>query len=275
MQVYRGMDIGTAKPDRDLLAALPHHLIGVVDPDQQFDVGEFVGRADVLVEQIAGRGNVPLLCGGTAFYLKHFLHGLPGTPPGDSAIREQLRREAETDGLQALFAELERVDPEYAARISSHDPVRIMRGLEIFRLSGRKVSSFRLSGLTRKPYRCLLLGLFRPQQELYNRIDNRVESMFARGLVNEIKELLRKGYRWQDPGFKGIGYREFRFMQMGCLSLAGVKERIKRDTRRYAKRQLTFFRSLASVRWHRPDDVRGVESAIDGFLADRPQVGVR
>ena len=262
MQVYRYMDIGTAKPRADLLKTIPHHLIGVVNPDHQFDVGEFVNRADALSAEISARGNLPVIAGGTAFYLKTFAYGLPGTPPRSPELRRNLQKEAKVRGLAALYSELCRIDPAYAASISSGDPARIVRALEVYRLSGRKLSSYQLPRTLRKAYRFLLIGLMRSREELHRRIDRRVEAMFAAGLAEEVKSLLARGYRWEDPGMKGIGYREFQEMKLGYLTLPQVKARIKADTRSYAKRQITFFKALPASEWFHPEEHEAVSEAL-------------
>jgi tRNA dimethylallyltransferase len=261
------MNIGTAKPPESLIKALPHHLIGIIDPDTQFNVGEFVSKADILIKGINGRGALPVLSGGTAFYLKHFAYGLPGTPVGDKNIRDGLKREAEEEGLDFLYRKLCRIDPDYAGKIDSRDHTRIIRALEVYRSSGKKLSSYRLSNRLRSEYRFLFLGIRRSRNELYRRIDSRVDEMFEMGLINEIKDLLRRGYTWNDPGLKGIGYREFSLMCSQCLTLEDIKSLVKRNTRRYAKRQILFFQSLPSVKWFHPEEVSAVREAVNRFCS--------
>ena len=266
MQVYRYMDIGTAKPTEELLRDIPHELIGVVDPSYQFNAGEFVRRADQLIEKNYNRDRLSVISGGTAFYLKNFIYGLPGTPVGRFSERIRLKNRLKNEGKENLLAELERIDPKASLKIDSNDVNRIIRALEVYKASGRPVSSFRMPSKPRDRYRFFLVGLYRQREDLYQRINLRVETMFLRGLVDEIKKLLAMGYGPEAPGMKGIGYREFFEMRKGCLNLSDVKEIIKRNTKRYAKRQITFFRTLEDVKWCSPDDILLIKGYIDKFI---------
>jgi tRNA dimethylallyltransferase len=268
MQVYRCLDIGTAKPSPELRARIPHHLIDILEPTDQFNAGEFVHRADELVVQIRRRGNMPLVCGGTAYYLRSFITGLPDSPPGDPEIRRRLKTEAEQRGMEALLEELERVDPATRARVQDRDTYRIVRALEVYRSSGRPLSAFVNPTAPRWDYQFLLLGLTRERAELYSRIDQRVERMFREGLVGEVSSLLKKGLGFDDPGMRGIGYREFFELRKGCATLETVKRLIQRNSRRYAKRQITFFKSLDDVHWLDPEEVDSACSLIRSFPAE-------
>jgi tRNA dimethylallyltransferase len=267
MQVYRHLDIGTAKPSVALRRAIPHHLIDVVDPDVQFDAGQFVRRAEQAVKDIFARGGLPLLCGGTAYYLRSFLCGLPEAPASDPRIRWELKEELSSRGLGELLAELARVDPASRAAVAEADAYRVLRALEVHRASGRPLSSFANPSLPRADYAFLTLGLTRERSELYRRIDARVEDMFAAGLCREVAGLLARGYGPEDPGLRGIGYREFFLLQRGCWTLAELREAIQRDSRRYAKRQITFFKSLPGVQWLPAGEPERVVERIAGFLA--------
>jgi tRNA dimethylallyltransferase len=258
MQVYRGMDIGTAKPSAGLLARLPHHLIDIRDIKEQFNAGEFVRLADEAVRDIAGRGALPVVSGGTGFYLANFLTGLPEAPPSDAGVRAALREELREKGAAALMEELAAGDAVSGRRIHLHDEYRLLRALEVLRLSGRPLSSFERGfpvsdgGRFRPGCRFLLIALDRPRAEVYRRIDERCDAMFRAGLPGEVRRLWEAGYGPGDPGMKAIGYREF-FVEdgPGCFRLSedteGVKELAARNSRRYAKRQLTFFASLPNV----------------------------
>ena len=268
MQVYRYMDVGTAKPSDQLRERVPHHLIDVVEPTFQFNAGQFVHRAERLLPEIRRRGKTPILCGGTAYYLRTFIAGLPDAPPGDPSIRRALKRELDERGVQPLLDELASVDPGTRARVKDQDTYRIIRALEVYRGSGQPLSSFTNPNKPREGYTFLLLGLKREREQLYSRIGERVELMFRGGLVEEVKYLLSKGFGVNDPGMRGIGYREFFDLQKGCSTLGGVKEMIKRNSRRYAKRQITFFKSLEGVVWESPEQVDSASSRIKEFLAD-------
>jgi tRNA dimethylallyltransferase len=265
MQVYRHLDIGTAKPTPAERARLTHHLVDIVEPSSQYNAGRFVNAAEALVPEILARGRIPVVSGGTAFYIRSFLYGLPEAPPGSPEARERLRERERREGRRALYEELCGRDPLAATRIQPNDGYRILRALEILETAGRSVFSFRWPDTLRKDFRFLLIGLDRERGELYGRIDERVRRMFDAGLVGEVKRLIARGYGPRDPGMKGIGYREFFEMQRGCATLAGVREQIARNSHRYAKRQLTFFRALEGVEWVHPDDQRLLKSLISAF----------
>jgi tRNA dimethylallyltransferase len=263
MQVYRGMDLGTAKPSKELLARLPHHLIDIRDIKEQFNAGEFVRLADEAVQDISRRGALPVVSGGTGFYLANFVAGLPEAPPSDAGIRSALREELREKGAAALMEELAAADPLSARRIHLHDEYRLLRALEVFRLTGRPLSGYPRPGFPgdaapggrfRPGRRFLLIALDRPRAEAYRRIDERCEAMFRTGLPEEVRRLREAGYGPGDPGMKAIGYREF-FVEDGeggfrlAEDTGAVKTLVARNSRRYAKRQLTFFASLPETHW--------------------------
>jgi tRNA dimethylallyltransferase len=254
MQVYRGMDIGTAKPSAEERARLPHHLIDIRDPGEQFTAGDFVRLADEACLAIVRRGALPVISGGTGFYLKNFIEGLPEAPPSNPDVRSDLKRELREKGAVALMAELASGDPVSAGRIHLNDEYRLTRALEVLRVSGRPLSSFQTTGGgPRPPYRFLIIGLSRPREELYRRIESRCAAMFRSGLSAEVRRLYEAGCTPRDPGMRAIGYREF-FIQEPAgyrLSedLAGVEALIAQNSRRYAKRQITFFASIPGARW--------------------------
>lgn len=269
MQVYKGMGIGTAKPGKDLLSRIPHHLIDICRPDEQYTVSDFVGAADGCCGEIAERGNVPLVSGGTAFYIKHFLFGLPETPPSHEGIRRDLEKKAETSGLSVLYNELETLDPESANLIHPNDAYRIIRALEVYQASGRTRSSFEIPRKVRSGYDFLALGLKRTRAQLYERINKRVGQMFEQGLEAEVLSLVNAGYQPTDPGMRGIGYREFfQTDTSGEYVLEQVKLQIMKNSRRYAKRQITFFKSLPDVLWVSPENSSGISEAVSRFLED-------
>ncbi|MDR1308237.1 MAG: tRNA (adenosine(37)-N6)-dimethylallyltransferase MiaA [Treponema sp.] len=259
MQVYRGMNIGTAKPDAALLARLPHHLIDIRNPDEQFNAGDFVRLAAAACGDIAARGKFPVISGGTGFYLKSFISGLGEAPPSDPLVRRSLREELLQKGPGALFEELARLDPASAERIHANDLYRLLRALEVCRLSGRPLSSFAPGKGVRGGYRFVIAGLRRDRQDLYRRIELRCEDMFHRGLAAEAEELFRRGYTPRDPGLRAIGYREFFEPLPGEAGYGfnrdteGVKALVKRNSRRYAKRQETFFASIPEAVWLPPE----------------------
>ena len=268
MQAYRGLDVGTAKPDKALQRRVTHHLIDIRDPDEQYNAGEFVAAADEVIEEIGSRGKLAVVSGGTPFYLRNFIYGLPKTPPSDPVIRAQITSEIRMNGIDTAYSQLFLVDPEAAEKISPRDLYRIERALEVYRTTGKKLSSFKVSHTRRKKFDMLLIGLDRQKEELDRRIEQRVGMMFEHGLVAEIGALILTGYGEDDPGMQGIGYREFfRMRKEGCLTLPGVREEIIRNTRKFAKRQRTFFKRFPSTEWFHPDETAAISETIERFLA--------
>ena len=256
MQVYRGMDIGTAKPPPALLAKLPHHLIDIRNPSEQFNVGDFVRLADKACSEIAARSALPVLLGGTGYYLKNFIFGLPSAPPSDTGIREKLKAELAQCGPKKLFERLAALDPMTAEKIHKNDSYRLIRALEVCMVSDCPLSSFSQGRAKRPLYHFLIAGLRLSRDELYKRINKRCEDMFRDGLAEEVENLYKKGFTPDDPGLRAIGYREF-FVESEEKSKKwrlsndreGIKSLIAQNSRRYAKRQETFFAGIPDVVW--------------------------
>ena len=267
MQVYRDLDVGTAKPAKELLDKIRHHLIDIRSPKEQFHAGDFVSLADILASEITNRGNIPVICGGTAFYFKNYLYGLPDIPEVNIEIRKKLQIELDELGAGALYSELQRIDPVRAVKVHPNDKYRILRALEVNRGSGHPQSCFKPLELLRPGINPLILGLGRDRRELYGRIDQRVDEMFETGLDNEIKRCFHNGLTETDPGMKGIGYKEFFLMKKtGEFTHTDIRDMIKMNSRRYAKRQMTFFKSLPDVKWFHPEDVNLIREEINGFF---------
>ena len=246
---YKEMDIGTAKPEADLQKEIPHHLINLLSPDQQYNVSDFVNSADKLCEEIAARGKLPVVVGGTGFYIRNFLYGLAPTPVSDEKLRNQLKERISREGNQALYDELTKIDPQSAAKIHPNDAYRICRALEVYYLSGKKRSDFQTEGQgqlrTKFDFKFLVL---QPEREvLYERIRRRVDLMFEAGLEAEVRSLVAKGYTKESPGMKAIGYSEW-FAEDGSLfgpeHLEEIKEAIKHHSTKYAKKQYTYIRDI-------------------------------
>lgn len=286
-QVYRGLDAGTAKPSPRLRRALPHHLIDVVDPDVQFTAGDFVRAADRLVAQIHGRAGSVVIAGGAAFYLWSFLHGLSAAPPADAELRRTLGERMRREGAAKLHRELAGCDPDAAARLPAGDRNRVLRALEVYQLTGIPWSSFRPPQAVRRDYELLIVGLYRERAELYERIDRRVVEMFAAGLAAEVATLHARGYDRDTPGLRSIGYAEFFAARCdrsadATRSLPGpdiacrppgsdqdpeVCRLIQRNTRRMAKRQITFFRRFPDTCWLPATGADRFAAALRGFLS--------
>lgn len=261
MQAYRGLDVGTAKPDAALRGRIPHALIDIRDIGEQYTVGDFVRLADAACAEIRGRGRLPIVSGGSGFYLRNFICGLPSAPAADPTIREAVMRDLATRGAPSLRAELAAIDPASAGRIHGNDLYRLTRAVEIVRLTGRPMADFNPSPEPRDDRRFFVFGIAPPSGELAERIGARVDAMFAAGLSEEVEALRAKGHSAAEPGMRAIGYREF-FVAEDSASgmaeapaissgagLAAIAEKIKLDTRRYAKRQMTFFRRLPVIEW--------------------------
>lgn len=267
MQVYRYLDIGTAKPSPELRKRIPHHLIDIRNPDEQYDVGCFVKDADAAAREIYSRGKMPLITGGTAFYFYHFLYGLPPAPPSDPEIRVSLYHKLREEGRETLYAELEEHDPVSAAKLHPHDAQRIIRALEVLYGSGKPLSSYSHTPVLRPGYEYLVIGLYRDRDELYERINRRVEQMWSVGLVTEVRTLMELGYKADDPGMHGIGYREFFEMQKaGELLYKDTMREIQKNSRRYAKRQITFFKRIAEAEWFTPGDHSTLKKRVGEFI---------
>jgi tRNA dimethylallyltransferase len=269
------MDIGAAKPGPEERARLPHHLIDIRDPDEDFTAGDFVRLADAACRDIRRRGKLPVLSGGTGFYLKNFILGLPEAPPADPAIRAALRDELALRGAASLMEELRGCDPVSAGRIHLNDEYRLLRALEVFRLSGRPLGSYAATGGSgggpRPEYRFHITGLQRPREELYRRINERCAAMFRAGLPAEVEALWKRGYTPKDPGLRAIGYREF-FVEdaPGVFRLSGdlaaVEALAAQNSRRYAKRQMSYFASLPGLNRAAPEDIAGIRAELAKFL---------
>jgi len=267
MQVYRYMDIGTAKPNKEQMARVPHHLIDVLDPDEPFSAASFRTMAGSIIADLHEKGKAVFVVGGTGLYIKALTQGLFEIPGQDSAIRERLKAEANTSGLEAIYGRLKRADPEGAAKIHPKDTYRVIRALEIFELTGKPISEHHMTHeFSDKPYRVLKIGLFMDRQILYHRINERVEQMLSQGFLDEVKGLLERGY---GPGLKSmqsIGYRHVLAFLLENVDWDETVRLFKRDTRRYAKRQFTWFRADPEIQWRQPEEVDFMGKEIDAFL---------
>ena len=241
MAVYRGMDIGTAKPSEEERKRIRHHLIDVVEPNETFSIKQFIDLADRAVEEIRRRGKVPVVVGGTYMYIHPFLYGLAETPPGDWKLREELYKRAEREGKEKLWEELLKIDPLYASKIHPNDLRRIVRALEVYTLTGKPYSSFH--GNWDKPrYEYLGVFLYRPWESQYRRIVNRVWDMVRKGLLGEIRELVLKGFKEAITAPQAIDYKEFIPYFEGEKTLIECIYDTIRHTKEQAKRQLRWFK---------------------------------
>lgn len=269
-QVYRRMDIGTGKPTPAERRLLPHHLVDVVEPGDPYDAARFARDAREAIAQIRDRARWPVLVGGTGLYFRALVRGLSPLPAADPVLRGRLRQEAAARGPAALHARLQTLDPAEAARLHPQDVVRVIRAIEIVVLTGRPVSVARTQPRATRPAadRVLAVGLTMPREALYRRLDRRVDRMVADGLAHEVAGLLAAGYGLDLPSMQGIGYRHLAAVVAGTVSLDEAVLAMKRDTRRYAKRQWTWFAREEIAEWVTvdPDDVASAVESVKKIL---------
>jgi tRNA dimethylallyltransferase len=249
LQVYKGMDIGTAKVSEAEQGLVPHHMLDVQNPDRDFSAGDYQRMARKVIAGISERGRHPFVVGGTGFYLKALIDGLFQGPPRSEQLRLRMREIIRRRSPAVLHRALLRIDPESAQRISRTDGERIIRAYEVYLLTGKTMKWWQLQPRDAfAGYRWLKLGIALPREQLYDRINRRVDEMFQAGLVEEVRELLRE-YPREAHSFKAIGYRQAAACLDGALSLADAVEETKKESRHYAKRQLTWFRSEKGIVW--------------------------
>ena len=273
MQIYKNLDVGTAKPTTQEQQGIPHHLLGFLPPETPFSVADFTAAADPLVREISAHGKLPLVVGGTGLYITSLLNGVAFAPEKlDPTIRAHLQAQAEAEGSAALYAQLQAVDPDYAAQVHPNNLPRVIRALELFEATGRKMSEERVNARAAEPpYRALCLCLTcRDRAALYDRIGRRVDLMVENGVLDEARQVYdhRDSYR---TAAQAIGYKEFFPYFEGTASLDDCTERLKQATRNYAKRQLTWFRRQNDAVWLYLDEENVVNHAcalVRAFLQD-------
>lgn len=250
MQVYRGMDIGTAKPSCQERKRVPHHLLNVADPDRLFSAADFAEAADAAIADIVSRGKRVIVTGGTGLYIRALLKGLVDSPSGAGDIRAALHEEAARRGNEAMLEELRRVDPASADRMHPNNLVRIVRALEVYRMTGIPLSRYQSEhDFGQLRYQALQIAIKVDRGELYRRIEQRVDQMMDQGLVDEVRGLLAAGWSRELKSMRSIGYKESAAFLAGELSRDEAVALIKRDTRRYAKRQMTWFKAEQDILW--------------------------
>ena len=266
VQVYRFLDIASAKPEKELVEKIPHHLVDIRFPWEQYNSGDFCKDAERLIKEINERGNIPLITGGTAYYFKQLLYGPSSTPESNPKTREEIQRTIDDIGLDKAYEMLMSLDMEAAKKIDKNDRYRISRALEVIKDTGRPLSSFPVSDTLREDIDFVIIGLKREKKELEERIRKRVDIMFDSGAVREMKALLSMGADPSWPGMQGIGYREwFYAMESGEVNISIIKDMIIRSSIKYAKRQMTFFSSFSDTLWFSPNDIE----KIKGYLEER------
>jgi len=266
MQVYRGMDVGTAKPTTTERRGVLHHLLDVADPDEDFDAAKYRSLGTPILHDIASKNKAGLVVGGTGLYIKSLLSGLLECPPADPELRDELHRTWELRGPAYLFERLKTFDPESARKIHPHDRLRVIRALEVYYLTHQPFSSLvQKHAFKDQPFHALKICLQVDRPQLYDRIDRRSVSMIEAGLVAETERLLMKGYTPDLKPMNSLGYRHIRRFLDGEYDLDEAIRQLQRDTRRYAKRQVTWFRADPEMIWMKPDDLAGVIQKIGMF----------
>lgn len=269
VQVYKYLDIGSGKPDRADRERVRHHLIDCVEPDVPFTAGEFCREAGIASRDMASRGMKPMIVGGTGLYIDSFFHGLSEIPEVSPEVRETVRGELLDRGLQLLYEELTRIDPVFAARVHPNDTQRITRGLEVFRGTGRPLSSYFDERRRYGTEDSLFIGLHEDRSVLRSRIDARVDRMIDRGLVDEVRGLRERGFGPELQSMKSIGYAEINAFIDGDMDLRQAVEKIKTATKQYAKRQMTWFRKNRRARWFRPNELEAIREYVRQWLNGR------
>jgi tRNA dimethylallyltransferase len=266
LQVYRGFDRGTAKPDAAARAATQHHLIDILDPREPFSAGEYARRARAVIADIGARNRVPIVVGGSGFYLRALRHGLAPVPAVPRVVRDALRRRLEAEGAEVLYDELRRRDSELASRLAPGDRQRVLRGLEVLEATGRPLSSWQRDEEGAGAVPMVVLGLTLPRTLLYDRIATRAHVMLSGGWLDEIRQLLRDGVSESAPAFQAIGYRQLLRHVRGLCTLEQAMADTIKATRQYAKRQETWFRRERVAAWFRSPDLERLEHDAVEFL---------
>ncbi|HHW30517.1 MAG TPA: tRNA (adenosine(37)-N6)-dimethylallyltransferase MiaA [Clostridiaceae bacterium] len=251
MQVYKFMDIGTAKPDEEEMCGVNHYLISCIYPDQEFSVAKFKELALKYMDEITEKGKIPIIVGGTGLYINSLVYNINFSDTiTDWELRESLRKEAEEKGNEYLHEMLKEIDPESAERIHKNDIKRIIRAIEVYKYTNKTISQHQRTSRTEpSKYKFLIYGLQMERAKLYDRINRRVDAMIRKGLVNEVRKLVEMGYDKNSIAMQGLGYKQILWYLKGLTTLEESIYLLKRDTRRYAKRQLTWFKRLEGVKW--------------------------
>ena len=268
MQIYRGMDVGTAKPDAAEMEGVPHHLLDVAEPGEDFSVGRYVQLADAAIADIHSRGRIAIVCGGTGLYMDSLIKGETFAAPSRPAQREYVEHIAEEKGLPFLYEMLKDADPETAEKLHISDRKRIVRAMEVFLITGMPLSYHNEQSKKRPPkYQPAWIGLnFRDRNKLYARVDARVDQMLDQGLESEVRRLLEAGIDPKTTAMQAIGYKEMAAALRGECTLEQAADRIKQASRNYAKRQLTWFRRNEAVRWLYVDECSDLTEAAMRIL---------
>ncbi len=267
MQIYKYMDIGTAKPTADEQARVTHHMVDIIAPDEPFDAARYAERARQIIAELCEQHILPFVVGGTGLYIKALIYGLFEDDASDPQIRAKLKAEADSQGIDALYQRLSRMDPGTARRLHPNDTYRILRALEVVQATGKRISRHhREHAFAEQPFETLKIGLKMEREMLYERINQRVDAMLAAGFLSEVKDLLKKGYGADLKAMQSIGYRHMVDTIQGRLTPEECARALKRDHRRYAKRQMTWFNADADIVWVAPERIEEMIQLVDRFI---------
>jgi len=264
-KIYKGMDIGTAKPSQTIRRRIPHWLIDIFSPEEVFSAADFREQAKEIIQRVQKKDKLPILVGGSSLYIRAVVDGLFVGPAADWDLRERLKEKERKEGRGALYKELERVDPLAASRLHPHDERRIIRALEVYELSGKPISFYQRqtpSSLSNT----VIIGLTKKRESLYRSINMRVEKMVEKGLIREVKSLLASGYSEELPSMQGLGYQQVIGHLKGKYSKEEAIRLIKRDTRRFARRQLNWFKKDKRILWLDRDEFSSVSPLSDEII---------
>lgn len=269
MQIYRHMNIGTAKPTDDEKAAVRHHMVDIIEPDQPFDAALYAEQARRIIRGLIENGTPAFVAGGTGLYIKALVYGLFQSRTSHTVARRSLKLQMARHGAAAMHSRLAAQDPNAAQRIHPNDTYRILRALEVFEITGHAMTvHHRQHGFRKARYQPLYIGLGMPREQLYARIDRRVDVMLAAGLLEETRMLLDRGYDPSVKAMQALGYRHMVDFIQGKMTWEEAVRTLKRDHRRYAKRQLTWFNAVENIHWLSPDHVQAAADLIERFLSD-------
>jgi len=267
MLFYRGMDIGTAKPSLDMRELVPHHFIDIIDPWESYSVGRYVDDVESLIDTADSKDRKFLIVGGSPLYVKGLVDGIFNGPEADWDIRRDLEELADEKGNQYVHDILQKIDPDKAVELHPNNLRRIIRAIEVYRITGKPVSELQEEyKLTRKSYQFNILCIAREREDIYRRINERVEIMFDKGLVDEVQSLLDNPGGLSKQAKQALGYKEIIQYLDGGLTLDDAKEMVKQSTRRFAKRQMTWFRRFPDVQWLETEELEGPESISDEII---------
>jgi len=267
MQIYKFMDIGTAKPTKDEMDGIKHYMIDEVYPDEEFSVAKFKKLALKYIEEIISKGKIPIIVGGTGLYINSLIYNIDFSEvETDWNLRKKLKKEADEKGNAYLHDKLKAIDPEAAEKIHENDVKRIIRAIEVYELTGKTISYLqKISRLKPPEYNYIKFGLIMDRSKLYDRINKRVDIMMENGLVNEVEKLVELGYDKNAIAMQGLGYKEILAYIRGECSMDEAVEILKRETRRYAKRQITWFKRIEDVKWIDMDRFSNDDEILEKF----------